>query len=263
MEEADKAGSTRAAWGSWIAAVAALLAALAAGGSWISTYRLGSTELKLTVAERNNERFSQAIDQLGREGGKELTLRLGGIYALEQVMHDADSHEAAIVDVLCAFVREHTRAKVDPPRNPTPDVQAALTALVHRPNIGKPRFGRDAKFGVIDLRRLSGQEVHIEITYWRDAHLEGALLTGTSLDETDFQLAHLEGADLKEAVLLGANFNGANLTGAALANAYVDGADFSTAVGLTTEGVRRVCLGKHRTKFPPGVTGPTGKVDGC
>jgi len=66
------------------------------------------------------------IEQLGSTG---LDVRLGGIYALERIAVDSARDHPTIVEVLSAFVREHSRAPApsDHPR-PTADVQAAITA---------------------------------------------------------------------------------------------------------------------------------------
>src|SRR5262249_22024192 len=59
------------------------------------------------IAEQGQvtDRFGKAIDQLGSGN---LDIRLGGIYALERLMHDSSSDEANIIEVLGAYVRDHT-----------------------------------------------------------------------------------------------------------------------------------------------------------
>ena len=52
------------------------------------------------------DRFSKAIDQLGSE---KLSVRVGGVYALERIDRDSEKDHWTIVEVLCAFVREPTR----------------------------------------------------------------------------------------------------------------------------------------------------------
>jgi hypothetical protein len=52
------------------------------------------------------ERFSRAIDQLGKD---QLDVRLGGIYALERIARDSDNDHAQIMEVLTAYLRHHSR----------------------------------------------------------------------------------------------------------------------------------------------------------
>src|SRR5438309_112325 len=53
------------------------------------------------------DRYTKAIDQLG---SKTLDVRLGGLYALEQLAHDSKSHRDrdTIVEVLSGFARERS-----------------------------------------------------------------------------------------------------------------------------------------------------------
>jgi hypothetical protein len=67
----------------------------------------------LSLQDQVNERFSKAIAQLGSE---QLDVRIGSIYALEQIARDSPKTDDApglhwpIVEIVTAFVREHTRA---------------------------------------------------------------------------------------------------------------------------------------------------------
>src|SRR5215217_4048449 len=90
--------------------------------------------LELTEQGQITERFTHAIDQLGAdnaEGGKNLELRLGGIYALERIARVSEEHHLPIMEVLTAYVREHApkkpydKTKKDDPF-PEPDIAATL-----------------------------------------------------------------------------------------------------------------------------------------
>ncbi|HZM25816.1 MAG TPA: pentapeptide repeat-containing protein [Gemmatimonadales bacterium] len=265
MVDTEATRPARQSAGYWPTALTAIAAAVTVAVlALTAAYTERSNRNQLDLAEQGQitDRFSKAIDQLGREDAKDLSLRLGGIYALERIMRDSDDDEAAIVEVLSAFVREHTRIGAKPIRNPTTDVQAALTVLGRRPNADQRGFGTDAGFGIIDLRDAPPQEVHLEKASLQGAHLEGALLKGAHLDAANLRVAHLEGADLEGTVLNGADLEGAHFEKARLKNTYVGGTDLSKTTGLTTESVREVCADKDTT-FPPGVTGPTGTIEGC
>jgi hypothetical protein len=58
-------------------------------------------------------------------GADNLTMRLGGIYALEGVMNTSPQYHGPVLEALCAFVRESTIGKTAPDK-PATDVQAAL-----------------------------------------------------------------------------------------------------------------------------------------
>jgi hypothetical protein len=55
--------------------------------------------------------------------------RLGGIYALEGVMNTSKDYRQPVLEALCAFVRDATKAKEDDEHS---DVQAALTVIGRR-----------------------------------------------------------------------------------------------------------------------------------
>src|SRR4028118_2289012 len=56
------------------------------------------------------ERFTKAIDQLGSDN---ISIRLGGIYALERIAKDSERDHWTIMEVLSAFVRENAPLKED------------------------------------------------------------------------------------------------------------------------------------------------------
>ena len=80
-----------------------------------------ATEKSTSVAQNNvrvaqegylTEGFARAIEQLG---DKEMAIRLGGIYALEQIAKDSEKDHGRIMEVLTAYVREKApRQEEDP-----------------------------------------------------------------------------------------------------------------------------------------------------
>jgi uncharacterized protein YjbI with pentapeptide repeats len=146
-----------------------------------------------------SNQVSKGFEQLASNN---LTMRLGGIYALEGVMNTSEQYHQSVLEALCAFVREGTKEKVND--RPATDIQAALTV------IGRRKEGP----GEVDLSgaNLSG------------AHLDGADLSGADLDR-----AHLSGAYLISADLFGADLDRAHLFGAYLISANLFGADLSDA----------------------------------
>lgn len=192
------------------------------------------------------DRYTKAIEQLGSGS---LDVRLGAIYALERIMVDSPRDHPVIVEVLAAFIREHSpitssrnggqpsAASSDGQRQaantpPTIDVRAALTVLGRRPT-GRAEQGR------LDLRQTSLVSVDLSV-----ADLSGADLRGADLSSADFSRADLRGADLshadlhdadlpgavlRDARLLAADLSGAKLRTADLAQAYLSGAKLHNA----------------------------------
>src|SRR5215216_7905270 len=73
---------------------------------------ISQQELEATRDQQVTERFTRAIDQLGatdNEGkNKKLSIRLGGIYALERTAWDSPERDySTVMEVLTAYVREN------------------------------------------------------------------------------------------------------------------------------------------------------------
>jgi hypothetical protein len=190
-----------------------------------------ATRVQVQLAERGQitERFGRAIDQLGQEGPDKLSIRLGGIYALEHVMRDSAPDAATVVEVLCAFVRTHAPRPSKPPQRvppSPPDVQAAVVVLARRPDITHEL-------------ELAGTLLSLPDANLAEGNLAEANLVGANLADTDLSFANLlnanlvganlTGANLASAHLLGANLAGANLAGAAVWFADLSAADLTGA----------------------------------
>lgn len=176
------------------------------------------------------ELYTRAVDQLGNTN---ITIRLGGIYALERIATDSPPDQRTVVEVLSAFVRERstdpdlripTPAEGDPPPvRPAADIRATVQVLARLPHRnGVPR-----------------------------ADFTGADLTGpASLNHLNLTGANLSGVDLVRANLSGAQLGGANLT-----DARLSGANLTSARELV-QGQVDVAVGDGETRLPPGLTRP-------
>jgi uncharacterized protein YjbI with pentapeptide repeats len=203
------------------------------------------------------DRYTKAIEQLG---SKELDVRIGGIYALEGVARDSARDHPTVMEVLTAFVREHSREPWPPPDSPRttwitwrgrfraggqpqerftrPDIQAAVTVL------GRRDARRDTQPMHLHGADLTGADL-------RAAHLGGADFTEATLRDTDLTGADLAGADLRDADLTRADLTeatprradlgGADLTEATLRSADLRGADLH-ATTLTSATLTRADL---------------------
>jgi hypothetical protein len=145
------------------------------GAGLFAAWALVFTARNFTLSREGQvtDRYTKAVEQLGSD---KLDMRIGGIYALERIARDSARDHPTVMEVLSAFVREHSHEQWPPTdsgrreqeRSMRPDVQAALTVVGRR-----------------DQRR-------------------------------DIQAINLAGADLTRARLTGADLTGADLRGATL-----------------------------------------------
>jgi hypothetical protein len=153
------------------------------------------------------ERYSKAVEQLGHDS---IDVRIGAIYALERTARDSVDDHGPIMEVLTAFLREHSAAEgpqLGAASAPEPSTVKRLTVLPDdfrlRPDfqaaatvIGRRNVHHDHQGSVLQLERVKLQQVR----------LTGAVLTGAMLGWANFA-----GAELNEAHLEGANLMGADL----------------------------------------------------
>ena len=177
------------------------------------------------------ERFTHAIDQLGNES---LDVRLGGIYALERIAKSSAEDHAPILEVLTAYVREHTPVLRDKAASsadaPETDVQAVMDVLGRRE---RGRREHPLDLSSVDLRHArfgqGADERNFARAHFRESELERADLEQANLWEADFSEANLAGAQFLDANLMLANLTKANLREAILMRADLQGANFQEA----------------------------------
>jgi Pentapeptide repeats (8 copies) len=167
------------------------------------TLKIGQKNLEVTEDKQVTERFSKSIEHLGSD---KIDVRLGGIYALEQIAFDSAKYHWTIVEILSAFIREKSRSnRAD---SVGVDIQAALAVIGRR-----KQYPNDK---VIDLRKISLVGVELQNTNFSKADFSGtnlsnANLSGANLSEANLSLTHLIGADLSNANLNGADLNNTHL----------------------------------------------------
>jgi hypothetical protein len=215
-------------------------------GGLVILFGLYFTYKNLSVTEEGKltDRFSKAVELLG---SKELDVRLGGIYALERIAKDSQKDHRTVMEVLTAYVREHSPRKEEeesqevslngifkPIELPivSTDIQAVLTVIGRRKR-------QNNEYGVIDLSHswLMRADLNNADLGWADlnqvnlrlASLNRANLSRAFLIRTDLRGAMLRGANLSGAHLLAADISGAHLIEANLSEAHLTGADFSKA----------------------------------
>lgn len=225
------------------------------------------------------ERFTRAVSQLADE---KLDIRLGGIYALERIARDSETHYESVMEVLTAFLRENTRwrresaaketedalgesEELDEDEDfrpedfrPTVDFQAVATVLGRRDRRHE-RADYQLNLSAVDLRGAWLREAALSKAKLNQADLSGAILLDADLSGAFLYLADLSNAVLSEANLRRANLTQANLSGATVHNADLSGtdltlanltrADLDGAIGLTQEQLDLVKVVAH-TKLP-------------
>ena len=209
----------------------------------ISQQKEAENQIRASRDQLLSQQVSKGFEQLGSD---KLSIRLGGIYALEGVMNNSEDFHKPLLDALCAFVREGTKPQAgaiksmkgvtrDRPADvvaselpsPDTDIQAAITV------IGRRKYKKDPP-------NLFGVTIPMAQLHW--AELFGADLRG----------ADLRGANLHSAGLDWSNLQGAKLLRADLSNAGLSGADL-TGTDVTQEQLNEAC-GNDRTKLPPSLT---------
>lgn len=136
---------------------------------------------------RTTERFNSAVDHLGHDN---MSVRLGGIYALEHIAQDSNGgpNYHTMIEYLAAFIRIKSAEYEKNEKNTIikEDVQAAMTVI----------------------RKIIKGEQRINLTksYLRNADLKDANLEGVDLRDAEF-----ENTNLKDTILDGTNLKGAKL----------------------------------------------------
>lgn len=200
--------------------------------------------LRTTQEGQITERFTKAIEQLGRDT---LSLRLGGIYALERIARDSAKDYGPVMQVLAAYVRERRALVQDGKEQDAPgwvscggegirtytdfsmlgglqeklppDIQAILTVFKRRAkSYGTGEIDRlDLRYTRLATARLDN--AHLEFAVFIGTHLQGAYLLGAHLKGALLPEAHLEGAELGSADLYSTHLEGAYLQDACLLEA--------------------------------------------
>ena len=205
---------------------------------------------QLAHAGQRSARMAQALAQLGDR--ERLSVRLGGIYALEQLAHDSPTDHGPIMHVLMAYLRDlapwppmemplHAdetgrlqSVLVPPLRAPTTDIQAILTVLGRRTQAhdqgGQPPVDLSyTALAGVSLERAQFQGSMLRGIQLQQAYLAGAHLENAHVEASDLSGAHLQGASLQGAHLTGMQARGANLRGAFLGGANLQDANLQGA----------------------------------
>ena len=164
-----------------------------------------------------NERYQQGAEMLGNNA---LSVRLGGIYALERLAAEhPQQYHVQIMKLLCAFVCNPTRdedyEKKLAERNADPrtlsmprqDVQAAIDAIGSRDDVRiEIETSQDFK-----LNLIGADLAHAQIG---DSNLSSAMLHYANLSHTNIFSVDLSGAYLRGTVMKRVDLSDTDFTGA-------------------------------------------------
>lgn len=166
-----------------------------------------------------NERYQRGAEMLGSDV---LSVRLGGIYALQRLANEhPQEYHVPIMQLLCAFVRHPTRDQSE-----LAEPAANNSESGHEDNRDDAHtFAREDVYAVTQIIRTRNRRVirlEDEAGYALD-------LRGADLRRSDFRDSHLPRSDLRLARLSGAQLINADLSGARLQRA-----DLSSPLGATS-----------------------------
>ena len=212
-------------------------------GAWVTFGQVRSSREGNTIGL-----YIKAIELLASD---DVSVRQGGVYALELLCDLDASYSGQVHALLTAFVRSHApwpptrpEAELDADRarftgGAADDVGAALAALSRGSMILE---GNWSELERVDLRGAELNKLDIPLLCLAHSNLEGATLIDAklyraTLEDTVLSKTDLSGADLKKANLTRADLKGAVLTGADLEGAVLVGADLTDAIWPLTETV--------------------------
>ena len=206
----------------------------------LAVWRSIVAQRQAEIAQRDllNERYQQGAEMLGNDV---LSVRLGGIYALQSLAEEhAGQYHIQIMRLFCAFARHPTKDNEVAPdvegavSNENPSLQEEVQAVMQAISAcRRTRIALELEAGFrLDLRRadLKGMKLSRANLYW--AHLEGANLSHADIIDANLSTAWLMDANLSSTILVQANLTEAWLMSANLSHSSLRAANLSGATSL-------------------------------
>ena len=195
-----------------------------------------------------NERYQKGAEMLG---SSVLTVRMGGIYALQRLAEERpDDYHVQIVNLLCAFVRQPTASDLARDGRVAMDVQEAMNAIVQLSQDGRqiePLDLSGANLTGVNLEDANLSGAILDGTNWGGASLAGVNLSDTSLINARFSAGRsdmeIHRANMRRADLTDAKLQDVHLVDVKLRCAYLDRADLSRARLIRTDMTRASLVG--------------------
>ena len=203
----------------------------------LAIWRSKVAERQSETAQRGllNERYQKGAEMLG---SKELSVRLGGIYALERLAREySGDYHTQIMRLFCAFVRNPT-ARVGKASEPINGGSSTPTAELNRDgseegNARPVRLREDVRAVMTAVGMRNGSQIETEKKEKYRLDLFNADLKGLCLYRADLRRVDMGGADLSGAQLMeDTNLSETFLLGVNLSEAFLDGTDLRNCQGL-------------------------------
>ena len=199
--------------------------------------KLLANQIKVTEKGQVDERFKNAIDQLGNE--KEAVV-LGAIHSLHNLAIDSPRYRKTVFDILCSYIRQRSK-EVSKEMKEYHQMKEEYKNKIHYKDTKYYLQVQNQFQTIIDLLFVVGKETYDELradlsmAYLYDvklynADLRGADLRGADLNMAKLGRADLRGADLSFADLREVNLSFADLRGANLSFADLNFADLKHAI---------------------------------
>jgi len=204
--------------------------------TWRST--VASAQAKTAQQGHITDRFSKAVEQLGTEN---VTVRIGGIYALKRIAQDSrDRDHISVMEVLTNFIRHSPYAKQQREAKDKDDNLDRYFALCkedekYAEKHPTPEHGHiidcpDIIAAIDTIQTRTADQKIFETSHNYIPTLKNANFSYFNLDDVD-----LSGFDLNGVNLQKANINGVNLSNVDLSGYDLKNADFSCAILLNID----------------------------
>lgn len=203
------------------------------GLALLGTLYFSARTLQLNRRGQLTERFTKAIDQLGQLGPEKLAVRLGGIFALEQIALDSEELHWPVMEVLTAFLRETSRT-ADSPASTTAENVTRERPIGPRAELLSAFLLETSKFGSTPTGRAVRQHIDKESPApggnsqlaWpplaTDLQAIATVLGRRPADRRQYEAKNNRLLDLTRARLAGADLGGAHLEAAQLIDTHLE-----------------------------------------
>lgn len=198
-------------WTMWVSVITAIVAVGSLIGTAISireTSDNAANDRRLQQRGQASDRYLKAVEQLAAPTPD---LRLGGIYALDQLYNDSPLDAEQIVAVLLSYVRNRAPVANCPRRSLPTDPKP----LINPDDTYDPPADIQASLRVIGRKPIPASEA-LDMS---DLCLRGMDLSRLSLSSADFSNSYASGA----------NFYASNLAHSRFVDANISNSNFSSA----------------------------------
>ena len=233
--------------------------------TWVAHQQARAADAQARVALENHITgiFSKSVELMGlmrttttfgpnattvTNSSPNLEARLGALYSLERLLSESEKDQRAILETLCAYVRENSpldipededqakaffRGESPPAPSRRADVQAAITIIGRRPALARNQ--RMVGNCQLDFRNTNLVAYDFSGLNYLGANFSGSFLnmanlTGGTFDNSIFRNAFLRGANLTKARFPESSFEDCNF-----AKAIVDGTNFRRAIFVNAD----------------------------